>query len=91
MEFEILAACMTAAEQSYRKKRGFDLQPTIQADPPRLQGSRESSTIETLVARTTRSLAVPAKAKQMKNPLPNSAENIAEARPVRFPRYAKCL
>jgi mono/diheme cytochrome c family protein len=38
------------------------------------------SKLETLVATTVRNMAVPAKAKQMKNPLPSTAENIAEAR-----------
>ena len=38
------------------------------------------SWIETIVARTTRSMAVPAGAKQLKNPLPNTPDNLAEAR-----------
>ncbi len=38
------------------------------------------SQIEMFVAKTARSMAVPAKAKRMKNPLPSTAENIAEAR-----------
>src|SRR5437016_3482408 len=38
------------------------------------------SRIETFVARSARSMAVPARAKRMKNPLPNTAENLAEAR-----------
>jgi mono/diheme cytochrome c family protein len=38
------------------------------------------SWIETVVARTTRSLAVPAGAKRMRNPFPNTRENLAEAR-----------
>ena len=43
--------------------------------------ARESpSRIETFVARSARSMAVPTRAKRMKNPLPNTAENLAEAR-----------
>lgn len=43
--------------------------------------ARESpSRIETFVARSARSMAVPARAKRMKNPIPNTAENLAEAR-----------
>lgn len=38
------------------------------------------SKIEIFVARTARSMAVPSKAKQMKSPIPNTAENMAEAR-----------
>jgi len=38
------------------------------------------SQIETLVASTARAMAVPARAKNMKNPIPNIAENLAEAR-----------
>ena len=38
------------------------------------------SRIETFVARSARSMAVPARAKRMKNPIPNTAENLAEAR-----------
>ena len=38
------------------------------------------SWIETFVARTTRSMAVPAGAKRLKNPFPNTSENLAEAR-----------
>ena len=38
------------------------------------------SRIETFVARSARSMAVPARARRMKNPIPNTAENLAEAR-----------
>jgi mono/diheme cytochrome c family protein len=38
------------------------------------------SRLETLVARTTRGAAVPSKAKWMRNPTPNTPENLAEAR-----------
>ena len=38
------------------------------------------SWLETAVARTMRSVAVPAKAKAMKNPVPNTAANLSEAR-----------
>src|SRR6266700_2261182 len=38
------------------------------------------SHIETLVASTARAMAVPARAKNMKNPIPNIAESLAEAR-----------
>lgn len=38
------------------------------------------SWIERVVARTTRRVAVPAKAKWMRNPTPNTPENLAEAR-----------
>jgi len=38
------------------------------------------SQIETLVARTARAMALPARAKNMKNPIPNTAENLAEAK-----------
>jgi mono/diheme cytochrome c family protein len=38
------------------------------------------SKIEIVVARTVRSMAVPAKAQQMKNPIPSTSENMAEAR-----------
>jgi mono/diheme cytochrome c family protein len=40
----------------------------------------QPSQIETLVARTARAMAVPARAKNMKNPIPNTTENLAEAR-----------
>jgi len=38
------------------------------------------SRIETFVARSARSMAVPVRAKRKKNPLPNTPENLAEAR-----------
>ena len=38
------------------------------------------SWVETIVARTTRSMAVPAGAKRLKNPIPNTPDNLAEAR-----------
>ena len=38
------------------------------------------SWVETIVARTTRSMAVPAGAKRLKNPISNSPDNLAEAR-----------
>ena len=38
------------------------------------------SWIETVLARGTRELAVPAKANRMRNPIPNTSENVAEAR-----------
>jgi len=38
------------------------------------------SLIETFVARTARSLAVPAGAKRMRNPFPNTPDNLAQAR-----------
>ena len=41
---------------------------------------KSPSRIETFVARSARSMAVPARAKRMKNPIPNTAENLAEAR-----------
>jgi mono/diheme cytochrome c family protein len=37
------------------------------------------SQIETFVARTVRGMAVPTKAKSMTNPIPNTADNLAEA------------
>ena len=40
----------------------------------------QPSRLETLVATTVRNMAVPAKAKQMTNPVPNTVENKAEAR-----------
>ena len=40
----------------------------------------QPSRLETFVAATVRNMAVPANAKQMKNPVPNTAENMAEAR-----------
>ena len=43
--------------------------------------ARESpSRIEIFVARSARSMAVTVRAKRMKNPLPNTAENLAQAR-----------
>src|SRR6266704_3269718 len=41
---------------------------------------KSPSRIETFVARSARSMAVPAREKRMKNPIPNTAENLAEAR-----------
>jgi len=41
------------------------------------------SLIETFVARTARSLAVPAGAKRMRNPFPNTPDNLAQA-PAHF-------
>jgi len=38
------------------------------------------SWVETIVARTTRSMAVPTGAKRLKNPIPNTPDNLAEAR-----------
>src|SRR4051812_46213036 len=38
------------------------------------------SWLETFVAKSARTMAVPAKAKSMKNPFPNSAVNLAEAK-----------
>src|SRR3989475_5419635 len=38
------------------------------------------SWVETIVARTTRSVAVPAGANRLKNPIPNPPDNLAEAR-----------
>jgi mono/diheme cytochrome c family protein len=38
------------------------------------------SWMETLAARTTRGMAMPAQARRMKNPVPNTPENLAEAR-----------
>lgn len=40
----------------------------------------QPSWVETFAARSARSMAVPARAKQMRNPIPNTAENLAEAR-----------
>jgi mono/diheme cytochrome c family protein len=48
------------------------------------------SWVETFVARTARSMAVPAKAKSMKNPFPNSPENLAEARAHWADHCANC-
>ena len=41
---------------------------------------KSPSRIETFVARSARSMAVPVRAKRKKNPLPNTPENLAEAR-----------
>ena len=40
----------------------------------------QPSWVETFAARSARSMAVPARAKQMPNPIPSTAENLAEAR-----------
>lgn len=40
----------------------------------------QPSWVEMFAARTARSMAVPSRAKQMKNPVPNTAENLAAAR-----------
>lgn len=40
----------------------------------------QPSRVETFAARTARSMAVPSRAKEMKNPVPNTAENLAAAR-----------
>ena len=40
----------------------------------------QPSSLEAFVAATVRNMAVPAKAKQMRNPVPNTAENMTQAR-----------
>ncbi len=42
------------------------------------------SWLETIAARTARGAAVPAKARWMKNPVPNTPENLAKARPLTY-------
>jgi mono/diheme cytochrome c family protein len=48
------------------------------------------SWVETFVARTARTMAVPAKAKGLKNPVPNSAENLVEAKAHWADHCANC-
>lgn len=63
----ILVFVAAAATATLAVRRGFSAR-----DNP--------SWVETFVARTARSMAVPAKAKRLKNPVPKSSENLAEAK-----------